>query len=181
MTEKSKNCLFGLSAEFDTPEEFLEAAKAAKAEGYAEISTYTPYEVHGLSEAMGYSSPLVAWIAYIGMFIGIGGALTAQYWTSAIHYPLNVGGRPLNPWPAYIPVSFEAAILVAGVSIVVFLLWRNGFPQPYHPIFNVEDSAAISRDRFYLCIEVTDAKFSLSQTGAFLEGLNPTKVSEVTC
>jgi len=181
MTEKSKNCLFGLSAEFDTPEGLLEAAKSAKAEGYSSISTYSPFEIQGMSEAMEYKSPLVAWVAYLGMFVGIAGAVTVQYWSSAIHYPLNVAGRPLNPWPAYIPISFEAAILVAGISIVVLLLWSNGFPQPYHPIFNVEGSGAISRDRFYLCIEVTDEKFSMSQTGAFLEGLDPISVSEVSC
>jgi len=92
---------------------------------------------------------------------------------------LNVGGRPLNPWPAYIPITFEAAILVAGLATALFMFIRSGLPAPYHPIFNTSGIENASRDRFFLCVLVTDAKFHLSETRQFLETLQPISVNEV--
>lgn len=177
---KIKNDLFGLSATFDDAHDLLEATKKAKAAGYNDIKAYSPYEVHGISEVIGESSPLLGWLVLIGILAGIAGAFAVQYWTSAIHYPLIVGNKPLNPWPAFIPVMFEAAILFGGLTAAIFMFVRSGLPLPYHPIFNIEAGSSITTDSFVLCIMVSDDQFDMDKTEAFLTSLDPIQVSEVT-
>lgn len=181
MTTGQNNCLFGLSAEFEQPEDLLDAARRAREAGYTRIKAYSPYEVHGMSEVLEHKSPLAPWILFIGLFIGALAAFGLQYWTSVEDYALNVGGRPYFSWPAFIPITFEVAILVAGLLLVGWLFLRTGLPLPYHPIFNVPDIAAASRNRFFLCIESRDGQFHTRETWQFLESLEPVKVSEVTC
>lgn len=171
--------LYGMTAEFDSAHDLLDAARKAREEGYVEMKGYSPYEVHGLAEVLGHSSAIVPWLALGGLILGGISAITMMYVTSAIHYPLNVGGRSVNPWPAYIPITFETAILFAGLATALFMFVRSGLPAPYHPIFNTCGIEGASRDRFFLCILVTDSKFHMRETRAFLETLQPLSVSEV--
>jgi len=177
----SENCLYGLSAEFEAADDLLQAARKARDAGYKEIRAYSPYEVHGLSEVLGYKSTFLPWLVLIALITGVVVAFGIQYWTSVVDYPLNVGGRPYFSWPAFMPIMFEFGILFGGIAAAVFMFVRTGLPQPYHPIFNTEGIENATYSRFFLCIQVDDQKFHLTNTRSFLEGLNPVKVSNVTC
>src|SRR5580700_8772310 len=171
--------LYGLMAEFDEAEPLLEAARRAHAAGYREMDAYSPMPVEGLAEAIGFRTSLVQRLVFVAGLLGATGGFTLCWWMTVIAYPHNVAGRPLNSWPAYIPITFEGMVLVACLTAVVGMLALNGLPQPYHPVFNVAQFARASRDRFFLCIESTDPKFDLDATRRFLEMQNPREVTEV--
>ncbi len=171
--------LHGLMAEFETPDAVVAAAEKSYEAGYRQMDAYTPYPIEELCEAIGEHHSKVPLLVLIG---GVCGALFGfglQYITSVHVYALNIGGRPLNSWPAFIPVTFECTILFAALSAVVGMLALNGLPRPHHPVFNVEGFRRASRDRFFLCIESKDPKFDANKTAEFLRSLNPTEVREV--
>jgi hypothetical protein len=171
--------LYGLVAEFDTPEHLLSAARRAFAEGFRNMDAYTPFPVEGLAAAIGFHRTRLPLIVLIGGIIGCVGGFFLQYWISVLDYPINVGGRPLNSWPSFIPVTFELTILLAALSAVFGLLALNGLPMPYHPIFNVERFELASLNRFFLCIEAKDPCFDSERTRSFLEGIGAQGVYEV--
>jgi len=171
--------LYGLMAEFGTPEALLDAARRSSREGFKRMDAYTPFPVDGLAEAIGFRRTRVPLIVLIGGIAGCLGGFFLQYWAAVLDYPINVGGRPLNSWPAFIPVTFEMTILVAALSAFLGVLALNGLPMPYHPVFNVERFELASRNRFFLCIEAADPLFDRERTGKFLESLAPEGVYEV--
>ena len=170
---------YGVIAEFPNPETLIEAIKETRGKGYEIIEAYTPYPIEEVWEAIGHPKSKVPLLVLAGGIAGLVGGYFLQYWVSAITYPLNIGGRPLHSWPAFIPVTFECTILGAALSAVFGMLALNGLPQPYHPVFNVPRFALASRNRFFLCIEARDSKFHLQHTRDFLESLGPREVTTV--
>jgi len=171
--------LYGIMAEFATPTDLIEAAEKTRAAGYRRMDAFTPYPIEQVWEAIGHHRSRVPLLVLIGGLLGCVGGYALQYWVSAIEYPLDIGGRPYNSWPAFIPVTFEMTILVAGLFAVVGMLALNGLPTPHHPVFNVPRFALASRDRFFLVVEARDKRFDRAGTRAFLEGLGPTEVWDV--
>jgi hypothetical protein len=170
--------VYGLLAEFKTPDALKEAVVQTRAAGYRRVEAFTPFPVEGLAENMGFHDRRVPLACLLG---GIGGALTGflmQVYIS-LDYPLNVGGRALVPIPAFMVVTFELTILFAVTTTIITMLWINRLPRLSHPLFNVERFHLASRDRFFLCIEQHDERFDLSDTRAFLETLHPASVAEV--
>lgn len=180
MIEATLSPIYGLMAEFDNPTDLLKATEEAYRVGYRKMDAYSPYPIEEISDALGFRKTRVPLIVLIGGILGGLSGYLLQYWISAISYPINVGGRPFQSWPAFIIVTFEMTILFGGISAVVGMLALNGLPMPYHPVFNNPRFSAASRDRFFLCIEAADPKFDREETVKFLNGLQAVDVAEVT-
>jgi hypothetical protein len=170
---------YGLMAEFDSPSAIVAAARRTYEAGYRRINAYSPFPIEELSEAIGFHRDYVALCTLICGILGALGGFMLQYWTAAIDYPINVGGRPLLSLPSFIPVTFECTVLLAAFGAFIGNLLMNSLPQPYHPSFNVPSFTRASQDRFFLCIRSDDPKYNEARTRAFLEGLGAVEVSNV--
>ena len=171
--------LYGLMAEFDNPTALVAATERARLDGYRKMDAYSPIPIEELSEALGLARTRLPMLVLLGGILGGAGGYGLEYWTQAIAYPLNVGGRPFHSWPHFIPVTFETTVLGAALTAFVGMWALNGLPMPYHPVFNVPAFARASRDRFFLMIETADPRFDRHATQKFLESLHPVGVSEV--
>ncbi len=172
--------LHGVMAEFDDANALVDATRKTYAAGYRKMDAYSPFPIEAAWEAMHVNDRRVQLIILIGGIVGMVAGFGLCYWVSTTAYPLNVGGRPLNSWPMWIPVTFEVTILVAAFSAVIGMLALNGLPMPYHPVFNVPRFATYaSQDRFFLAIEAGDPKFDRKQTFDFLKSLGAKDVNEV--
>jgi hypothetical protein len=169
----TKGTVWGLMVEFQSPEELLVAVRHARSAGYRQMDAYTPYPVEGLATELGMRRSRIPSIVLIGGLIGVAVGFWMQYYSLAIDYRINAGGRPYNSWPVFIPIAFELTILVAACSAFLGMLFLNRLPQPHHPLFNVPQFDRASQDRFFICIEAGDPLFDIAATTSFLAGLVP--------
>jgi hypothetical protein len=172
--------VYGLLAEFNTPQAMVKATLAARDAGFRRMECYTPYPVEEAATALDVHRNRVPLMTLMGGLMGLTTAFLMQTWMSAISYPINIAGRPLFSWPAFIIPAYEWTILFAGLSAAFSMLALNGLPQPYHPLFNAPNfRVGATDDKFFLCLEATDPKFDLVATRALLEGSLPVSVVEV--
>jgi hypothetical protein len=172
--------IYGLMAEFTEVTTLVDAAKRSYAEGYRRVDAFTPFPVHELFEALKFDDRRLPLAVLLGGIAGCLGGFGLCYWVSVIAYPLNVGGRPFNSWPSFIPVTFEVTILLASLTAVLSLIVLNGLPMPYHPVFNVKRFAEhASQDGFFLAIEAEDPKFDREKTRSFLQQLGASEINEI--
>jgi len=176
----SEPVLFGVMAEFDEAEHFLAAVRRAREAGYQRMDAYSPNPLEGLSEAMRLPNSRVPLIVLIGALTGAVTGYFLQYWAAVISFPINVGGRPLNSWVSFIPITFELTVLFAAfAAFFIGILGINGLPHPYHPVFNVPQFGRATRDRYFICIEAGDPRFDAADARQFLEDLGPLGVYDV--
>jgi len=171
--------LYGLMAEFDSATAIVSAARKAREAGYAKVDAYTPFPIHELDAALKLPRTKLPWLVFFGGIGGMLGGFALEYWISVVDYPLNIGGRPLASWPAFVIPAYETTILCASITAVVMMIVLNGLPQPYHPVFNAPNFSSASADRFFLVVETADPKFDGTATRQFLESLHPLGVTDV--
>ena len=171
--------IHGLMVEFLTPEALLAAARKVGEAGYKKVDTYSPFPVHGVDQAIN-AKTILPWLIFGGgLSGGVGGfamMIVANY-----HYKINIAGKPIawGSWPSFMPITFELTVLLASATAVLGMLFLNGLPRPFNPLFSVAGFDRASQDRFFLCIEADDPKFDLDETSRFLEGLEPHSITEV--
>jgi hypothetical protein len=171
--------IYGVVAEFKDLAALVAAAQATRAAGYTRFEAYSPFPSEALTEVVGHPRTRLPVAIFIGGLLGGLTGYVLQYYTAVYAYPLNIGGRPLNSWPAFIPVTFECTILGAALTAVFGMLARNGLPMPCHPLFHVPRFARASRDLFFLCIQARDPVFDAEPVTRFLRTLNPADIVKV--
>ncbi len=152
---------------------FSTATRRARQAGYRQMDAYTPYPVEGLAAELGMRTTRIPFVVLMGGLVGAGVGFFMQYYSMAINYTFNSGGRPYNSWPVFIPITFELLILVGAFAAFLGMMFLNGLPHLHHPLFNVPQFDRSSQDRFFLCIEATDPQFDRRATAEFLATLNP--------
>lgn len=171
---------YGLIAEFSTPSELVYATEQARAAGYRRMECYTPYPVEEAAEALDFHTTRVPLLCLMGGLMGLTTAWLMEMWINVWAYPLNIAGRPLFSWAAFIIPAYEWTILFAGLSAAFGMIALNGLPQLYHPVFNAPNFRnGATTDKFFLCLEAADPKFSLTGTREFLETFPAVSVVEV--
>lgn len=175
MSEK----LYGIMAEFDTATDLVDAANQLRLAGYTKTDAFSPFPLHEIDEALGIKRSILPLLVFAGGVTGLLAGFGLQIFVHYIDYPLNVGGRPYLSIPSFVPPSYELTILFAGITAVFGMLFLNGLPRPYHPVFNVPRFALATREKFFLLIESEDPKFEYAESRRFLESLRPQEVFDV--
>lgn len=177
--EELKTGLYGVAGEYDNPTDITIAAQRAKEAGYTRLDAYSPYPVEELSEVIIKRNTRLPWLIFFGGCVGAFSGYMLQYYTAVIDYPINVGGRPLNSWVSFIPITFELTILFSALTAVVGMIVLNGLPQPYHPVFNIPRFDLATRNRFFLVIEARDPKFRHEDATGLLRSTGAREISDV--
>lgn len=171
--------LHGVAGEFDGPSEIIEAAHKAREAGYTKIEAYTPFPVHGLTDAIGFEESKIKWIIFWSGVFGAIAGFGLQMWVLMVAMPVNAGGKPYFSWPAFIPVTFECMVLCASFGAVLGMLGLNGLPQPYHPIFEAKRFNLASQTKFFLVIEANDPMFDSREALDFFRRVGAKDAEEV--
>jgi hypothetical protein len=166
-------------AEFDQPEPLLEAATRAREAGYRLMDAYSPMPVEGLAEAIGFHTSMVQRLVFTAGLLGATGGFMLCWWITVVAYPHNVAGRPLNSWPAYVPITFELTVLTAALVGTASMLWLAGLPRLDHPVFSDPRFRRASQDRFFICIRADDPQFAEHSPGEAFAGLHAESVNRV--
>ncbi len=172
--------LFGVVGVFETAEDVKNAAIRLRQQGYRAFEAYTPYPVEGLDRII-HPGPhrLLPRLMFGGAILGAAWGYWIQYWDEALNYPLNVGGRPFNSWPAFMVGTFEFLLLVTIAAGFIAMLAASGLPRLYHPIFEASAYPRATRDRFVICIEASDPSFDAAVVRREFEQLGAGHVEEV--
>lgn len=171
--------IYGMMAEYDSPTDLVAAARTARTSGFTLMDAYSPFPIEELHDAIGFHSTKLPLIVLIGGITGAVAGYLLQYWSQVINYPMNVGGKPIHAWPAFIPPTFETTVLFSAFAAVFGMIALNGLPMPYHPVFNVPEFSRASIDKFFLCIEADDPRFDATGVRQLLESTGARRVTEV--
>lgn len=171
--------LHGIMAEFDTATELVDAARLVRDAGYVKTDAFSPFPLHEIDEALGIKRSILPFLILAGGLTGLFSGFALEYFVHVYDFPIIVGGRPHFSLPAFIPPAYELTILFASFTAVFGMLFLNGLPRPYHPVFNIPRFALATREKFFLLIESADEKYDYAETRAFMETLGAQEVFDV--
>lgn len=170
---------YGVLARFPDTEALIKAANELRERGYQQVDAYSPFPVEGLAEAIGFKKTSMSLVVLIGCLVGGTIGFAMQWWVAVVAYPVNIGGRPLNSWPSFLPITFELTILGGALSSVLGMLALNGLPCLYHPLFDIEEFRHATSDAFFLSVKATDPRFDAVETKRLLTDAEATEVWDV--
>ena len=168
--------IFGLLAEFKTPQDLVRAAARVRDAGYTKWDAHTPFPVHGLDGAMGVRPTRLPYLVLGAGLTGTAGGLLMQWWMNAVDYPLIISGKPFNSLPASIPVTFELTVLLAALTAFIGMLVANALPRFHNPLFASAAFRRVTTDAFFILIEAHDPRFDRDKTEALLTSEHATRV-----
>lgn len=174
-----KQDLHGIMAEFDTATELVDAARLVRDAGYTKTDAFSPFPLHEIDEALGIKRSILPYLIFAGAITGLLSGLGLEYFVHVIEWPIIVGGRPAFSLPSFVPPAYELTILFAAFVAVFGMLFLNGLPSPYHPVFNVPRFALATREKFFLIIESADPLYDYEETRSFMSSLDAQEVFDV--
>jgi hypothetical protein len=170
---------FALVGFFDTPAQLYSACEKLRDGGYKKFDAHTPFAVHGLERAMGVGPSRLPWIVLgcgmLGFLAGVG----MQWWTMAVDYPLNIAGKALFPWQAYVPITFETTVLLSAFGCFFGMWGLNRLPTYFHPVMQHPSFHRATDDKFFIAVEAVDPHYDSSQTRKLLEEAGAQELVEV--
>lgn len=168
----SRRVLIGV---FENEADTLSAVRLSRAGGYRVVDVHAPYAVHGMEEAMGLGPSRIPWVVFALALLGAGFKVWFEFWTTAVDWPLNVGGKPFNSLPAFVPVTFEVMVLFAAVGAVLsFFLVCKLFPGKKASL----PATGVTDNRFAVVLEQTDSTFDAAQVAAMFRREGAVEISE---
>jgi hypothetical protein len=170
---------FALVGHFDTPAQLYHAAELLRDGGYRHMDAHTPFAVHGLERALGLKPSRLPWIVLACAIVGGTGGILLQYWCMAVDYPMNISGKPLFPWPAYVPITFELTVLLSAFGCFFGMWGLNALPMFFHPVMQHPSFHRASDDRFFISVECRDPAYDPVKTRKLLEDHGAKELLEV--
>ena len=163
-------------AKFATPAALVAAIRACQARGLRRLDTFTPFPLSEVDDLLGLRTSRIGWIAALAALAGGGLTYAMIWWTAVVDYPLNIGGRPLHSWPAFLPAVLVAAALWSGLATLIGMLWMSGLPRWHHPLFDVHQFDRATYDKFFLLVADDRPE---EEIRSLLESLGPEHVDRV--
>lgn len=160
---------WGVLAQFACADELCSAAERVRLAGFKSLEAFSPFPIEGLDKSLALKRSPMPWIILAGGIVGGSSIYSLEYWINLFAYPLNIGGRPLHSWPAFIPPAFEGSVMGASLFAVVGVILVCGLPRLHHPVFEIEAFRRASTDGFFLAVRSDDAKFDASQLMVLLQ------------
>jgi hypothetical protein len=171
MSQLPKGPHYGILAEFGSPADLYHACERVRDAGFTRWDAHTPFPVHGLDRAMGLRRSPLPWIVLVMALTGAALGFFMQWWVHVQAYPLVISGKPFNAWPAFIPITFEVAVLFGAFGAVFGMFGLNRLPMHHHPLFKSRVFERVTDDAFFISIEAWDPRFDPSATRTLLESL----------
>lgn len=165
----------GFAAIFNEESEVLAAAHRCREMGFKKFDAVTPYPVHGMEEAIGIRRSPIPYVAFVGGVLGCATGLLVTIWTSAYNWPINVGGKPLNSLPAFIPICFELTILFAALSSVCAFAWFSRLPKIDPPVLHPD----LTSHRFAIFVPADDVGYDEGKLAELFKGFGAVETKKV--